>query len=140
MRNAWSFFITIIYRGEVLANEKNLVPFTSEQSREEAVINGRKGGVASGQAKRRRKLLRDSMNALLELPVSSTKEYNALIKIGIDIEDIDNSQLIVLALFNKAKSGDVAAIKELRNLIGEDSAEDKSAGQLERLIEGLKYD
>lgn len=140
MRNAWSFFITIIYRGEVLANEKNLVPFTSEQSHEEAVINGRKGGVASGQAKRRRKLLRDSMNALLELPVSSTKEYNALIKIGIDIEDIDNSQLIVLALFNKAKSGDVAAIKELRNLIGEDSAEDKSAGQLERLIEGLKYD
>lgn len=123
-----------------MANEKNLVPFTSEQSHEEAVINGRKGGVASGQAKRRRKLLRDSMNALLELPVSSTKEYNALIKIGIDIEDIDNSQLIVLALFNKAKSGDVAAIKELRNLIGEDSAEDKSAGQLERLIEGLKYD
>lgn len=124
----------------MLANEKNLVPFTSEQSHEQAVINGRKGGVASGQAKRRRKLLRDSMNALLELPVSSTKEYNALIKIGIDIEDIDNSQLIVLALFNKAKSGDVAAIKELRNLIGEDSAEDKSAGQLERLIEGLKYD
>ena len=123
-----------------MANEKNLVPFTSEQSHEQAVINGRKGGVASGQAKRRRKLLRDSMNALLELPVSSTKEYNALIKIGIDIEDIDNSQLIVLALFNKAKSGDVAAIKELRNLIGEDSAEDKSAGQLERLIEGLKYD
>lgn len=124
----------------MLANEKNLVPFTSEQSREQAVINGRKGGVASGQAKRRRKLLRDSMNALLELPVSSTREYNALIKMGIDIEDIDNSQLIVLALFNKAKSGDVAAIKELRNLIGEDSAEDKSAGQLERLIEGLKYD
>ena len=140
MRNAWSFFITIIYRGEVLANEKNLVPFTSEQSREEAVTNGRKGGVASGQAKRRRKLLKDSMNALLELPVSSTKEYNALIKMGIDIEDIDNSQLIVLALFNRAKSGDVAAIKELRNLIGEDSSEDKSAGQLERLIEGLKYE
>ena len=124
----------------MLANEKNLVPFTSEQSREEAVINGRKGGVASGQAKRRRKLLKDSMNALLELPVSSTKECNALIKMGIDIEDIDNSQLIVLALFNRAKSGDVAAIKELRNLIGEDNTEDKSAGQLERLIEGLKYD
>ena len=133
------FFITIIYRGEVLANEKNLIPY-SERSKEEARENGRKGGIASGESRRRRKLLKDSMNALLELPVSSTKEYNALIKIGIDIEDIDNSQLIVLALFNRAKSGDVAAIKELRNLIGEDSAEDKSAGQLERLIEGLKYE
>lgn len=123
----------------MLANEKNLIPY-SERSENEARENGRKGGIASGESRRRRKLLKDSMNALLELPVSSTKEYNALIKIGIDIEDIDNSQLIVLALFNKAKSGDVAAIKELRNLIGEDSAEDKSVGQLERLIEGLKYD
>lgn len=122
-----------------MANEKNLIPY-SERSENEARENGRKGGIASGESRRRRKLLKDSMNALLELPVSSTKEYNALIKMGIGIEDIDNSQLIVLALFNKAKSGDVAAIKELRNLIGEDSAEDKSAGQLERLIEGLKYD
>ena len=123
----------------MLANEKNLIPY-SERSENEARENGRKGGIASGESRRKRKLLKDSMNALLELPVSSTKEYNALIKMGIDIEDIDNSQLIVLALFSRAKSGDVAAIKELRNLIGEDSAEDKSAGQLERLIEGLKYD
>lgn len=122
-----------------MANEKNLIPY-SERSENEARENGRKGGIASGESRRRRKLLKDSMNALLELPVSSTKEYNALIKMGIDIEDIDNSQLIVLALFNRAKSGDVAAIKELRNLIGEDNTEDKSAGQLERLIEGLKYD
>ena len=122
-----------------MANEKNLIPY-SERSENEARENGRKGGIACGESRRKRKLLKDSMNALLELPVSSTKEYNALIKMGIDIEDIDNSQLIVLALFNRAKSGDVAAIKELRNLIGEDSAEDKSAGQLERLIEGLKYD
>ena len=122
-----------------MANEKNLIPY-SERSENEARENGRKGGIASGESRRKRKLLKDSMNALLEMPVSSTKEYNALIKMGIDIEDIDNSQLIVLALFNRAKSGDVAAIKELRNLIGEDSAEDKSAGQLERLIEGLKYD
>ena len=123
----------------MLANEKNLSPY-SERSENEARENGRKGGIASGESRRKRKLLKDSMNALLELPVSSTKEYNALIKMGIDIEDIDNSQLIVLALFNRAKSGDVAAIKELRNLIGEDSSEDKSAGQLERLIEGLKYE
>ena len=123
----------------MLANEKNLIPY-SERSENEARENGRKGGIASGESRRRRKLLKDSMNALLELPVSNTREYKALIKMGIDIEEIDNSQLIVLALFNKAKSGDVAAIKELRNLIGEDSNEDKSAVQLERLIEGLKYD
>lgn len=49
-----------------MANEKNLVPFTSEQSHEEAVKNGRKGGIASGEARRNRKMLRDCIDYLLE--------------------------------------------------------------------------
>ena len=49
-----------------MANEKNLVPFTSEQSHEEAVKIGRKGGIASGEAKRNRKMLRDCIDYLLE--------------------------------------------------------------------------
>ena len=52
-----------------VANEKNLVPFTSEQSHEEAVKNGRKGGIASGEAKRNRKMLRDCIDYLLERAV-----------------------------------------------------------------------
>lgn len=42
-----------------MANEQNLKPFTSDQSHEEAVKNGRKGGIASGQARRERKLIKD---------------------------------------------------------------------------------
>lgn len=49
-----------------MANIENLVPFTSEQSHEEAVKNGRKGGIASGEARRNRKLLRDCIDYLLE--------------------------------------------------------------------------
>ena len=49
-----------------MANEQNLVPFTSEQSHEEAVKNGRKGGIASGEARRNRKMLRDCLDYLLE--------------------------------------------------------------------------
>jgi hypothetical protein len=49
-----------------VANEQNLVPFTSEQSHEEAVKNGRKGGIASGEARRNRKMLRDCLDYLLE--------------------------------------------------------------------------
>ena len=40
-------------------NKQNLKPFTSEQSREKAVENGRKGGIKSGEAKRERKLIRE---------------------------------------------------------------------------------
>lgn len=42
-----------------MANEQNLKPFTSNQSREEAVKNGRKGGIRSGEAKREKKLIKD---------------------------------------------------------------------------------
>jgi len=105
----------------VLTGEENLIPLnkrTKEEQREIAI----KGGKASGESRRKRKLLKDSMNVLLNLPVRNTRDYNALVKMGIPIEDIDNSQLVVLALFNQAKKGDIAAIKELRNLIGEDGS------------------
>ena len=49
-----------------MANEHNLKPFTSEQSREEAVKNGRKGGIASGEAKRERANLRKMLQVALE--------------------------------------------------------------------------
>ena len=49
-----------------MANTQNLVPFTSEQSHEEAVKNGRKGGIASGEARRNKKMLRDCLDYLLE--------------------------------------------------------------------------
>jgi hypothetical protein len=49
-----------------VANEKNLVPFTSEQSHEKAVENGRKGGIKSGESKRNKKMLRDCIDYLLE--------------------------------------------------------------------------
>ena len=38
-----------------MANEQNLKPFTSEQSREEAVKNGSKGGTKSGQVRAEKK-------------------------------------------------------------------------------------
>lgn len=49
-----------------MANEQNLVPFTSLQSREEAVKNGRKGGIASGKAKRKKKDMREMAQAILD--------------------------------------------------------------------------
>ena len=98
-----------------MANEQNLIPQAHVLSVEEAS----RGGKASGETRRKRRALRDSMNMLLEMQPSA-KEFNALIEAGFDMEDIDNSCLVTLALFKEAKKGNVKAIKELRNLIGED--------------------
>lgn len=74
-----------------MANEQNLKPFTSDQSREEAVKNGRKGGIASGKAKRENKLIKDRIlermgetdwdtmiDNLIERASSDTKSFEVL--------------------------------------------------------------
>ncbi|MEG1754342.1 MAG: hypothetical protein RR234_10565 [Christensenella sp.] len=117
-----------------MANEKNLIAIRSTARAREL---GAKGGKAAAENNRKRKALKESMNTLLNLPISNTRDYNKIAQMGIQAEDIDNSQLIVLALFNKARGGDVPAIKELRALIDEDGAS-KDIGQLEALIKGLR--
>ena len=77
-----------------MANEKNLVPFTSKQSHEEAVKNGRKGGIASGEAKRNRKMLRDCIDYLLE-------RENAMV-LGADGNPMSGAEQLAYNLFVKA--------------------------------------
>ena len=118
-------------------NEKNLIP-NEERTPSERRENARKAGIASGEARRRKKLLKECMIELLDLPVTNRKHWNKLSRMGVDPDNIDNKELLTVALFEKAVSeGDVAAFREIRNLIGEDVQADEN-GQLEQLIEGLK--
>lgn len=77
-----------------MANEQNLVPFTSEQSHEEAVKNGRKGGIASGEARRNKKMLRDCIDYLFER-VDKTV-------IGDDGQPMTGAEQLAYNLFIKA--------------------------------------
>lgn len=120
-----------------MAYADNLVPNemrTPEQRRE----NARKAGKASAAAYRRRKAMRENMEMLLNLPPGTVKDFNKLAKAGFEIEGIDNAQLVVLALFNKAKAGDINAIKELFRLIGEDKKETEQIKLLKAQQEELK--
>lgn len=120
-------------RGGDVPNEENLKPV---RTKSEARKRGKNGGKASGEARRRRKTLRENMELLLELPVSPPEDYCILAELGVDPADTDNSMLLTAALFQKAKSGDVAAYKEIRDLIGEGG--DAGNGDLSKLIAGLK--
>ena len=111
---------------------ENLVPQDKRTKAEQRQIAS-KGGKASGKSRRQRKTLKESMNTLLSLPINNTKDFNAVSKMGIDLEDMDNSQLIILALFKRAKSGDVYAIKEIRELIGEEN----EAGEVVKIVDDL---
>lgn len=97
----------------------NLIPL-NERTQQERKAIAAMGAKATNEIKRKRKSLRESMNALLSLDIKNTKDWNKVAAMGIDPSEIDNSQLVILALFNRAKTGDVFAIKELRDLIGEE--------------------
>ena len=108
-----------------MANEKNLVPFTSEQNREEAKKNGRKGGIASGAARRRKKSLREAVDTYLSADVTDMNQWNQLAIEGIDPDDIDRQMLMVAGLARSASEGDAKAAKVLVDIIGDESKTDE---------------
>ena len=120
-----------------MPNEKNLVP-NEKRTPKERRKNAQKAGKASGEARRQRKTLKENMNLLLNLDVTSTRDFNRLTAMGVPVEDIDNAMLLTAAMFKKAASGDVAAYKEIRDLIGEGTANEN--GDLPDLIAGLRHE
>lgn len=94
-----------------MANEQNLKP-TSKRSKNEARELGRKGGIASGKARRERKTLREELLYLLERE--------------IDIQQKDGTprrmaarEAISTGLIERAIKGDANAFKTIRDTIGE---------------------
>ena len=94
-------------------NEKNLIP-NSERSPREVRENGKKGGIASGEARRKRKTLKEELLLMLS--------------------DGDIQEKISLALINEAINGNNAgsvtkAFEVIRDTIGERPVEKVQATQ-----------
>lgn len=79
-------------------NNSNLIP-NSERTPEELREMARKGGIASGEARRRKKTLKEELITLLETN--------------------DNNNKISVALLNRALTGDIQAFTTIRDTIGE---------------------
>lgn len=91
-----------------MANEKNLRPFTSEQSHEEAVENGKKGGIASGEAKRAKKSLREAMQILMDADLT-----------GKDGKTMTGTEAMAAKAFQAALKGDWKAWELARDTAGQ---------------------
>lgn len=89
--------------------EENLKPFTSDQSREEAAKNGAKGGIASGEARRKKRDLKLAIQALLEADIKDKKTG----------EIMSGAEALAVAQFRKAMKGDTKAFEVLRDTSGQ---------------------
>jgi general stress protein YciG len=92
-----------------MPNPENVKPFefTSDQDREKAAINGRKGGKASGEAKRRKKTLRELFEIYGSMP-------------NTDDPKLTNDEKLVLAQYREAIiGGSTSAATFIRDTKGE---------------------
>ena len=111
--------------------DKNLKPFTSEQNREEAVKNGKKGGVASGEARRRKRSMKESFETLLAMPTND-KYKAALKRKGIEVpEDMTNEQVLVVSMMANAIAGDSRMAALMLDVLGERQSDRLKAKELE---------
>lgn len=122
-----------------MANEKNLIPFTSNQSREEAKKNGQKGGQKSGEVRRQRKAMKEQMEMLLALPFNLKDRQgndvaDMLSQLGIPKENIDNQMAMIIALWKTAVGNgkqQIQAVQEIRKIVqDEQTASDDDKVQI----------
>lgn len=87
-----------------------------------------------GVAKRRenaakRKSMREQLEIILSMKANKPADKKLLKEMGIDPDDMNNQTLLVVALLNKATSGDVQAIKQVVDMVANSSGSDAQSKQ-----------
>ena len=104
-----------------MANEENLIRLSPSEARE----YGRKGGIKSGETRRRKAALRDTMNRLLTMQVEVEGLSDIL---RADGGESTYEEVIAMAMIQQASLGDVKAYQAIMKTVGQT---DKSEADLE---------
>lgn len=130
-----------------MANEANLKPyeFTSDQNREKAAENGRKGGIASGVAKRKKKAMREVLEELLALPLNdldAPEKVKSFLDFGKN-KNVTIEQAVLMAQIVKAiTKGDTKAAAFIRDTAGQkilrDAADNNTEYEDDGFTEAIK--
>lgn len=103
-----------------VGKKENLVVPSSDEARK----NGQKGGKASGEARRRKKTMREALEMMLFHTKLNEQTKQMLKAEGVqDADDMNHQMVITRSLIAKAESGDVQAYNAICSMIGEKPAE-----------------
>ena len=97
-----------------MANNDNLHPSEYKLSQEEA----KRGGIASGEARREKRKLKFLAEQFGELGVKGVQQQ-IMQELGIPDDQMTRKMQAVVGLYNRAAKGDAAAFNALRDLLGE---------------------
>lgn len=110
-----------------MPGEENLIP-QSKRTKEEQREIAKKGGRASGAARRRKKDLAQALQILLD------KKYPQYDKSGKMTGKITGTEAISAKLFQKALNGDIRAFETLRDTVGQKPVEKVMVAQVNQDI------
>lgn len=114
----------------------------SEMSKEELSACGKAGGIASGEAKRRKKAMRETLEVLLSMPMKSGKSAdidNIKDFASLKGKNICVQEALIIAMLQRAMKGDVKAAEFVRDTVGDAPDRDIKEMELERRREELEY-
>ena len=97
-----------------MANEQNLKVPSSEEARE----LGRKGGIASGKARRRKADLKRAFNTILKADVANENISKQLEALGFEAT---NEMALAMVMMQKATKGNVKAFEQIARLVAIDT-------------------
>lgn len=105
----------------------NLIHPGVDRSSEEARANGAKGGVKSGEVRRKRKTFRESLLTILSMPVDDPELLEKLKALGLEPTF---QTAIDLAQIRQAQRGDTDASRFVRDTVGEKPRDELEIGGL----------
>lgn len=112
------YVIMYLKRGDFVANIENLKPIKKgELSKEEAKKRGSIGGINSGKAKAEKRLLKDTIEMLLNNKPTPEMINECAEKFGFNPKDLQ--EVITGGLISRAMSGDPRAYEVLRDTAGQ---------------------
>ncbi|MCI8851382.1 MAG: hypothetical protein HFE82_07605 [Erysipelotrichaceae bacterium] len=99
-----------------MANEENLIPVT-KRTKSEAREISKKGGQASGAARRKKKSMKQVANYLLSLPAVEELQEE-MIESGVTSDNVDNQTALVFSMLQRAIKGNVSAAQFIADITG----------------------
>lgn len=119
-----------------MKNESNLKPV---RSKEEARQRGRKGGVASGKARREKKTIQNILTALCDSKCSDIPQFKKIAaKLGLDGDKSVKELFTLVSTLNALKTAKMDDLGKMAELLGEQREKDENLESVQETLIKIK--
>lgn len=106
-----------------MSKENNLIPL-NERTKEEQREIARKGGIASGKARRKKKLLRQILDEIGESRLNTNEAKDIAKALSMNKRDITYDVAIMFKAVSEAMNGNIKAMEFIRDTRGQNNKND----------------